>query len=660
MTDELPLVDEAVVYEAVTEAYAPATKTAMDGLDVVWSADDQIAVFQGNISYDVFGVTSASVGKTEAAFTLKTDNEDNMQTLPFNLAVYPITQDFEAFYDDETSFGVWGLELPSTQKYAAGSFGNGAFPMAAVSEDNKFEFKNLLGAMKLQLKGDRAVKSITVTDNAGNQLAGLGGVYMSVDDVPAFEFQMSYPGQAVPNSVTLDCGEGVELNKTTATEFVIALPETDFAEGFTVMLTDTEGNVLKFQSKASEKNYIERSTILVMPELDLESLTQDVEFKAVPSMSDAEINIKVNVEGVEGFYGIFVRKEMWPEIEMYLEYGYFTFSQILQGMMGTEMPCRFYGKEYTGKLSEFGLSDDYLVESEYNDFTRYTNMIQPNSSYYVVVVPGNELPTAGGGAEDDLGGGVAPLNLDEDGDASSETYTLDDAILFEVSTTGFTTGGTVELPSYEIVEGYTSSVVTFDPSEDVAYMMYAVYEAGSVLPTASNYIDALTDDAYYSPIWGAEVMIENSYGYVPGTEYVLCVLVADAQGKTSYYTIDVATTPIPFKESLTVNISNAEYDSEDDCIYADVEYSSETVKLYYNVSTQKSYAANSYSEATFVLDIVNDVLYYFKEIDLSTAVDNTLEISVPAPKTNNYVHLVAVDAEGNVSHITSSVNCPKK
>ena len=187
MTDELPLVDEAVVYEAVTEAYAPATKTAMTAdKKVVWSANDQIAVFQGNWSYDVFEVTSASVGHTEAGFTLKTNREDHMQTLPYNVAVYPISEDFEAFYDDETSFGVWGLELPSTQKYTAGSFGNGAFPMAAVSEDNKFEFKNLLGAMKLQLKGNRAVKSITVTDNAGNQLAGEGGVYLSVDDVPVF------------------------------------------------------------------------------------------------------------------------------------------------------------------------------------------------------------------------------------------------------------------------------------------------------------------------------------------------------------------------------------------------------------------------------------------------------------------------------------------
>jgi hypothetical protein len=42
-------VEKAVVYEAETESYTPATKTAMSGLDVVWSEGDNVAIFRGDV-----------------------------------------------------------------------------------------------------------------------------------------------------------------------------------------------------------------------------------------------------------------------------------------------------------------------------------------------------------------------------------------------------------------------------------------------------------------------------------------------------------------------------------------------------------------------------------------------------------------------------------
>ena len=104
MTD-LPVVDESVVFKAVTESYAPATKTAMDGLDVVWSADDQVAVFQGNEYYDLFKVTSESVGDTEATCTLQEDRDASNNALPYNGAFYPVSKNMEAYDED-------GKDLP--------------------------------------------------------------------------------------------------------------------------------------------------------------------------------------------------------------------------------------------------------------------------------------------------------------------------------------------------------------------------------------------------------------------------------------------------------------------------------------------------------------------------------------------------------------------
>ena len=63
-----------------------------------------------------------------------------------------------------------GLILPEVQKYAHDSFAEGAFPMIAVTEDTgdyDFCFKNLCGALKLQLTGTATVKELKLTGNAG-------------------------------------------------------------------------------------------------------------------------------------------------------------------------------------------------------------------------------------------------------------------------------------------------------------------------------------------------------------------------------------------------------------------------------------------------------------------------------------------------------------
>ena len=580
---DVPVVESNVVYKAVTESYVPVTKTAMTAeKEVVWSAGDQVAVFQGNWSYDVFEVTSASVGKSEAGFTLKTEREDHMQTLPYNVAVYPVTEDLEGFYDDEESWGVWGLELPSTQNYASGSFGNGAFPMVAVSADRMFEFKNLLGAMKLQLKGDRTVKSITVTDNAGNQLAGIGGVYLTADDVPAFEFQRTWGG-SVPNSVTLDCGEGVELNTTTATEFVIALPETAFEEGFTVVLVDTEGSVLKFDSKASAKNYIERSRVLVMPELNVESLTQEVEFKAVPSITDAELDIELNVDGADGFYGFAVKAEMWDSLKESMAYGWPTMNDVLVNTFFNEgIAVTKYTDGYHGSLVNYGIPAELIGESIVD--------VYPNTKYYIAIVPASAEKDAtlgmGGESDDELGGPMPLMDLDEE-ESTASGYTLDDLIVYELTTAGYTKGANLPEPEYEIELDYRDATITVTPSTEVVAALYGVYAEGEELPTEENYIEMLTIDTDYLPEDGYfQIEIGNDTGIHAGSKHTVCLLLADAEGKTSFYSVEVSLKEIPVEGSITVEdygfegLDTAE-DLDDDYLYVDITYPENAAKIYY-------------------------------------------------------------------------------
>ena len=184
---EIPEVEESLAYRAVAESYAPVTKTAMAGLDVVWSENDEVAVFQANNRADRFCVTAESVGSTTAGFVLAEEMSEG-DPITSAVACYPYSPDLMLVENREMveqgddilmvldgSYSLMGLDIPATQKYAPGSFANGAFPMVAVTndlEDAFFEMKNVLGAIKLQITGDKSVKSITVSGNAFEAIAG--------------------------------------------------------------------------------------------------------------------------------------------------------------------------------------------------------------------------------------------------------------------------------------------------------------------------------------------------------------------------------------------------------------------------------------------------------------------------------------------------------
>ena len=157
----------------------------------------------------------------------------------------------------------WVFELDSERP---NSFGNGAFPMVAVTKsmtNHELQFKNVLGAMKLQLKGTLVVKSIKVEGRNGERLCGAATVTAYTNNLtPAIT--MTGTDEA-SKSVTLDCGDGVQLNTSSATDFIISLPPVLFQNGFTVIVTDVEEK--EYTVTATDANTVLRSAILVMPEV---------------------------------------------------------------------------------------------------------------------------------------------------------------------------------------------------------------------------------------------------------------------------------------------------------------------------------------------------------------------------------------------------------
>lgn len=627
-----------------------ATKTALDGNHVVWSTADQLAIFQGFGVADLYEIADASAGSSSAKFVHKTSGlgDDFFGGVemndPRNVAFYPYAEGLGA-YSEEGAWVVTNVTLPATQVYTENSFANGAFPMVAVTEtmdDHNLRFKNVLGAVKFQLTGSQALKSIVVKGNNGEVLAGKA----TVTAHDGFDTPTIVMAEGGATEVVFDCGTGVQLSET-PTAFYVALPPTVFEKGFTATVTTVDGCVAEL---VAAENEVKRSGILVMPELAVKALVP-VTVETESSMTEVELNIAIDHAEATGFYGMFMRPEMWTMVQEYIAMEMVSFGDILNGMMGMELPCLLYeGTTYTGKLSEFGIAPEYFEYDMYN-------MIQPGNSYIVGIVPV-------------LSG--------------KEEYTLADAQVFTVSTNSFSYGAELALPEYEVEEGYNTTTVTFAASEEIAYAMYEIFkvEDGVVLPnedwmtgepinfpTQDNYIGSITNDAYYDSVDGFSVDVSNDYGVLPGVEYKLCVMLVDAAGKTALHVMDVKTLAIPYAEELAVSFDGApEYSATDNSVWSYVNVPAGAVKLYYTFNKTATYT--EYNAANALVGILQGTTG-FDFVDLTAegaVVDGQVELHTMVLNNNKYadvkmaVHVAAVDAEGNISQWTSSevVTAPKQ
>ena len=256
----VPSTDPSDIVYATIE-YAADTKTSLDGEKIVWSSGDEIVVFKGKTLPLKYIVSASSVGTTEGYFKKDADYEllGPSSEISHNVAFYPFAE--LSCKAEGQNYTLENITLPSVQTYASDSFGPNSFPMMAVSadtDDTDFRFKNLCGALKLQLQGEGIIKSITIKGNSDEILAGSASVKMSRGGTPALSLASDGAKE-----VTLDCREGVSLNADTPTSFLLALPPTVFTKGFTVTVTDTFGGAKGFTT--TKENTIIRSSILRMP-----------------------------------------------------------------------------------------------------------------------------------------------------------------------------------------------------------------------------------------------------------------------------------------------------------------------------------------------------------------------------------------------------------
>lgn len=261
--EENEFAPEGKIFSATMEAVVAdvETKTSMDNLNVLWKQGDQVSIFAGSTINERYQVTDASDGRTSASmYQVTSPGFVAGGEIPVNAAFYPYSTTAQIARRG-SNYVISDITLPATQYYASASFGNGAFPMAAITSsksDYSLKFKNVLGSLKLQLTGTASIASISITGNNGEVLCGAASVTVSNTSTPSITLT-----DATATTVTFDCGDGVQLDAETATDFIIALPPMTMTGGFTVVVTDTGGGSMEIKTTRSQT--IARSNLLKMP-----------------------------------------------------------------------------------------------------------------------------------------------------------------------------------------------------------------------------------------------------------------------------------------------------------------------------------------------------------------------------------------------------------
>lgn len=253
-----------MVFTATSESGALKTTMHSNGTTVVWSEGDKIKVFTAeDQTGSVCTMTDPKwVGTNTAEFAGQCAKKGPWTAIcPANKA---------------TGFanGNITITMPEKQTYAANTFAAGAMPCVAYSEIATLNFKHTFGVLKfsLQLKEGEtgSVKSITVTTKGSEKLNGTFTVNPSSGSAAA---QKS--GADGTASVIIDCGTGVALSTSTATDFWIVVPQGAFEGGFDVTVTPIDDHYLPTTISATKANTITAGKIKEMP-------VQIVEFNEKP------------------------------------------------------------------------------------------------------------------------------------------------------------------------------------------------------------------------------------------------------------------------------------------------------------------------------------------------------------------------------------------
>ena len=217
---------------------------------VEWVAGDQICVFD-NLGGDNAFKTEAS-GKTVSFAGQVSEGANEFY------ALYPYRSGAE--FDAETK--VVTSKLFPDQKAVLGSYAKaegGAVMAAKVSDGNVLSFKNMTSHIRFTLAEDlEDVISITLMGNKGEALAGLYTV----------DFNGEVPALTVSKAETYVTLRNEDESVLTPGDYFFTVLPVEFTEGFTVILSMSDGSQLAKKTTKSITSLGERNKVLPMAKLN--------------------------------------------------------------------------------------------------------------------------------------------------------------------------------------------------------------------------------------------------------------------------------------------------------------------------------------------------------------------------------------------------------
>lgn len=222
---------------------------------VLWNASDKVRVFNADTPEGVEYSLIDGGGTTRGTFS----GEPLTGEGPYYV-VYPSEA---AVILSGTALSV---SIPSSQEYAADSFGPGSNLAAGTGAQlDGIHFMNLSGSVAVTLTGDRTITGIRLCGYDVAPLYGSAVIDGWEGAVPALTMETGQTGESF-REVFLDCGTGVSLTDA-GKVFYLAVPRGTLGGGYRIEVYDTDGLAMVKYAKADEANRVERSTIVRMPSL---------------------------------------------------------------------------------------------------------------------------------------------------------------------------------------------------------------------------------------------------------------------------------------------------------------------------------------------------------------------------------------------------------
>lgn len=269
--------DTLVFHATIASELEGDTKTFMnDDWKVRWNEGDKVSIFNRN-TVNLESTFQGEEGASQGDF-ISINSPASGEAVSHIYGIYP--------YSAATSINTEGeinLSLPENQVYYGGkSFGKGANTSVSVSDDENLMFKNVGGFLVIKLYGSGvSVSKVVLTGHNGEKLSGSATVEMSINEAPAVTMQ-----DDATEKVSMICNSPVTLGAGAdhATRFVLVIPPTDFENGFSIRVTDSNGGV--YLKSTSNPVSIGRNQLVSMSPLEV---TPDYTYNDNIEFADAAV-----------------------------------------------------------------------------------------------------------------------------------------------------------------------------------------------------------------------------------------------------------------------------------------------------------------------------------------------------------------------------------